>query len=237
MSQVIARRVGYGAAIVVLSGPSFAAKSRAVCRRRLSPRRPIRRRPVVCRRALKGPAFRALRDRRRPGVEFGGALKNVIAIAAGVGRRTGARPQCDGGADHARSGRNSRLASAEGGRRETLAGLSGLGDLVLTCTGRSEPQPPRRHRARARPIARRHPVAMRMVAEGMRTTGAALALGARHGVELPIAAQMAAVLDGHAQTLGPRADDVWCDVLMRTPSSAVAPKTSCSPPQARKRTR
>ena len=92
----------------------------------------------------------------------------------------------------------SRLACAEGGRRDTLAGLSGLGDLVLTCTGDLSRN---RHvgielgRGRALDDILR---GMHMVAEGVRTTGAALALGARHGIELPIAAQMAAVLEGRS---------------------------------------
>src|SRR5262249_54195700 len=89
-----------------------------------------------------------------------------------------------------------RLACAAGGRRETLAGLSGLGDLVLTCTGALSRHP---HlgvelaRGRALPgiLAR-----MKMGAGGGSATGAALELGARHGVELPIATQMEEVLGG-----------------------------------------
>jgi glycerol-3-phosphate dehydrogenase (NAD(P)+) len=85
-----------------------------------------------------------------------------------------------------------------GGRRETLAGLSGLGDLVLTCTG---------HLSRNRHVGvelargRQLPAilaSMKMVAEGVTTTTAALALGAQHGVELPIATQMAEVLAGRS---------------------------------------
>ena len=87
---------------------------------------------------------------------------------------------------------------AEGGRRDTLAGLSGLGDLVLTCTGSLS-----RNRHVGLELGRGRTLdevltEMRMVAEGVRTTGAALALGARHGIELPITAQMAAVLDGQS---------------------------------------
>jgi glycerol-3-phosphate dehydrogenase (NAD(P)+) len=92
----------------------------------------------------------------------------------------------------------SRLACAEGSRRDTLAGLSGLGDLVLTCTGdlsRNRRVGIELGRGRALPDILSH---MKMVAEGVRTTGAALALGARHGVELPLAAQMSAVLEGRA---------------------------------------
>jgi glycerol-3-phosphate dehydrogenase (NAD(P)+) len=90
----------------------------------------------------------------------------------------------------------SRLACALGGKRETLAGLSGLGDLVLTCTGDLSRN---RRVGIALGRGRRLPeilAGMRMVAEGVKTTGAALALGERHGVELPIAAQMADVLSG-----------------------------------------
>jgi len=87
-----------------------------------------------------------------------------------------------------------RLACAAGGRRETLAGLSGLGDLVLTCTGTLS-----RNRHVGVELARGRPLpeilaGMKMVAEGVVTTGAALKLGERYGVELPITTQMAEVL-------------------------------------------
>jgi glycerol-3-phosphate dehydrogenase (NAD(P)+) len=90
----------------------------------------------------------------------------------------------------------SRLACAAGGQRETLAGLSGLGDLVLTCTGTLS-----RNRHVGAELARGRSLpdilaGMKMIAEGVRTTDAALALGARHGVELPIAEQMSEVLNG-----------------------------------------
>jgi glycerol-3-phosphate dehydrogenase (NAD(P)+) len=79
--------------------------------------------------------------------------------------------------------------------------LSGLGDLVVTCTGNLS-----RNRHVGIELGRGRRLAdilagMQMVAEGVRTTGAALALGARHGLELPIAAQMGAVLDGHVTPL------------------------------------
>ena len=89
-----------------------------------------------------------------------------------------------------------RLGSRMGGRPETFAGLAGAGDLILTCTGALS-----RNRTVGLEVGRGRELqsvlsGMRMVAEGVRTTGAALALGARHGVELPLAAQMAAVLEG-----------------------------------------
>ena len=82
------------------------------------------------------------------------------------------------------------------GHRETLSGLSGLGDLVLTCTGTLS-----RNRHVGFELARGRSLdeilaSMKMIAEGVRTTGAALALGARYDVELPITTQMAEVLAG-----------------------------------------
>ena len=90
----------------------------------------------------------------------------------------------------------SRLAEAAGGRRETLSGLSGLGDLVLTCTGALS-----RNRSLGLELGRGRQLnevldGMKTVAEGVRTTGAAIELGKRYGVELPITAQMADVLAG-----------------------------------------
>jgi glycerol-3-phosphate dehydrogenase (NAD(P)+) len=130
------------------------------------------------------------------GVEVGGALKNVIAIAAGVAEGLGLGHNAQAALITRGLVEISRLAVAAGGRRETLAGLTGLGDLVLTCTG-----PYSRNRHVGIELAHGRRLAdvlagMKMVAEGVKTTEAALALGARHGVELPITEQMAAVLDG-----------------------------------------
>jgi len=128
------------------------------------------------------------------GVELGGALKNVVAIGAGVvdglgyGTNTLAALITRGLAEI------SRLAEACGGRRETLAGLAGLGDLVLTCTGRLS-----RNRALGVALARgatlqQHQAATRMVAEGVRTTLSAWRMASRLGVEMPITSQVHAVL-------------------------------------------
>jgi glycerol-3-phosphate dehydrogenase (NAD(P)+) len=130
------------------------------------------------------------------GVEIGAALKNVIAIAAGAVEGIGLGHNALAALITRGLAEMSRLACAEGGRRDTLAGLSGLGDLVLTCTGDLS-----RNRRVGIELGRGRRLdeilgGMRMVAEGVRTTGAALALGARHGIELPIACQMQAVLEG-----------------------------------------
>ena len=130
------------------------------------------------------------------GVEIGGALKNVIAIAAGVAEGLGLGHNALAGLITRGLAEISRLACAAGAKRETLAGLTGLGDLVLTCTGTLS-----RNRHVGVELARGRSLqdilaGMKMVAEGVRTTDAALALAARHGVELPIAAQVAELLAG-----------------------------------------
>ncbi|HUJ96413.1 MAG TPA: NAD(P)H-dependent glycerol-3-phosphate dehydrogenase [Terriglobales bacterium] len=146
-------------------------------------------------REFSDPRFRVYRNEDVIGVELGGALKNVIAIAAGV---------CDG----LNLGHNSvaalitrglaeitRLVVACGGRQETTAGLAGLGDLVLTCTGglsRNRSVGVELGRGRKLPeiIAGMHG----MVAEGVFTTNAAVGLARARDVEMPITEQMFAVL-------------------------------------------
>jgi glycerol-3-phosphate dehydrogenase (NAD(P)+) len=196
MSQVIAEEVGQERPVVVMSGPSFALE---VARGLPTAIVTASRDAAAARRiqeSLKGPTFRLYGSDDVPGVEIGGAFKNVIAIAAGVVEGL----QLGHNAMAALITRGlveiSRLACAEGARRDTLAGLSGLGDLVLTCTVDLS-----RNRHVGIELARGRCLddilsRMRMVAEGVKTTGVALALGERHGIELPIAAQMAAVLGG-----------------------------------------
>ena len=196
MSEVITDETVGRCPIVVLSGPSFAMEvSRGLPTAVLAASHQESAAAAV-QEHFRGPGLRLYLSGDVVGVEIGGALKNVIAIAAGCveGLQLGHNALCAlitrGLAEI------TRVACAEGGKRETLAGLSGLGDLVLTCTGSLS-----RNRHVGIELGRGRPLddilgGMRMVAEGVRTTGAALALGGRHGIELPIAAQMKAVLDG-----------------------------------------
>ncbi|HEX4565895.1 MAG TPA: NAD(P)H-dependent glycerol-3-phosphate dehydrogenase [Vicinamibacterales bacterium] len=197
MSQVIRDEVP-GRSIAVLSGPSFAIEvargmPTAVVVASSDPAAVARVQDL-----LRGSSFRLYASDDVTGVEFGGALKNVIAIAAGVVEGLGIGHNAMAALITRGLVEMSRLACAAGSRSDTLAGLSGLGDLVLTCTGDLSRN---RHvglelgRGRTLDDILGH---MRMVAEGVRTTRAALALGARHQVELPLAAQMAAVLEGRA---------------------------------------
>ncbi|MGE5814321.1 MAG: NAD(P)H-dependent glycerol-3-phosphate dehydrogenase [Acidobacteriota bacterium] len=196
MSQVIEEETAHSGRVAVISGPSFAAEVARQLPTALSVACSDGRAATAVQQDFRGPSLRLYVTDDVVGVEVGGAAKNVIAIAAGVvdglelGHNAKAALITRGLVEIA------RLACALGARRDTLAGLSGLGDLVLTCTGELS-----RNRHVGVELGRGRPIdeilsGMRMVAEGVRTTHAALALGAQHGVELPITSQMAAVLDG-----------------------------------------
>lgn len=180
--------------IAVLSGPSFAAEA-------------ARGEPTAVALAaqdvalagrlqeeLSGPSFRLYTNDDVLGVELAGAMKNVIAIAAGAcqGLGLGSNPQAAlitrGLAEMM------RLAAGLGARPETLSGLAGLGDLVLTCTGALS-----RNRHVGVELGKGHKLSeilaeMRMVAEGVDTAAPLLTLAGEHGIEMPITEQVDAIL-------------------------------------------
>jgi glycerol-3-phosphate dehydrogenase (NAD(P)+) len=130
------------------------------------------------------------------GVELGGALKNVVAIAAGMATGVGLGHNSAAALITRGIAEITRLAVACGGRRETLAGLSGVGDLVLTCTGSLS-----RNRTVGQALGqgRNLPEILESlggkVAEGVLTTRAALGLARLHQIEMPITEQMALILN------------------------------------------
>ena len=130
------------------------------------------------------------------GVELGGALKNVIAIAAGISVGVGLGHNSTAALITRGIAEITRLAVACGARRETLAGLSGIGDLVLTCTGSL-----RRNRSVGQALGqgRKLPEILESlggkVAEGVLTSRAALGLARQHGIEMPITEQMELILN------------------------------------------
>ena len=196
MSEVIAQEVGPARPVVVLSGPSFAAEVAQQLPTAVLAASSDAQATELVQKEFRGPYFRLYGSDDVVGVEIGGALKNIIAIAAGVVEGLGLGHNALAALITRGLAELTRLACAAGGRRETLAGLSGLGDLVLTCTGTLS-----RNRHVGIELARGRRLAdilagMKMIAEGVRTTGAALALGERYEVELPIATQMAEVLAG-----------------------------------------
>jgi glycerol-3-phosphate dehydrogenase (NAD(P)+) len=124
------------------------------------------------------------------GVELGGAVKNVIAIAAGVIEGLGLGHNPKAALITRGLAEITRLACACGGRSETLAGLAGMGDLVLTCTGDLSRN--RRVGFELGKGKKLHQIinSMNAVAEGGKTTGAAVALANRFGIEMPITQQV-----------------------------------------------
>lgn len=199
MSEVIAQESDHRHPVVVLSGPSFASE---VARELPTAVLAASADSAAVERVqaeFRAAYFRLYGSDDVVGVELCGALKNVIAIAAGVVEGVGLGHNALAALITRGLAEISRLTCAAGGRRETPAGLSGLGDLVLTCTGSLS-----RNRHVGIELARGRQLSeivagMKMVAEGVRTTGAALALGARYNVELPIATQIAAVLEGRVE--------------------------------------
>ena len=144
--------------------------------------------------AFSGPTFRLYTSLDPIGVEIGGAVKNVVAIGAGVCHGLDLGSNALAALITRGLAEMSRLALAMGGQAKTLGGLAGLGDLVLTCTGQLS-----RNRTVGLELAKgRKPEdivnSMKMVAEGIKTTSAAVDLASRYSVEMPIAEQMHAIL-------------------------------------------
>jgi glycerol-3-phosphate dehydrogenase (NAD(P)+) len=193
MSQIVAATADNPFA--VLSGPSFAqevaaAMPTAVVVASASPQI-----AHIIQRDFSSPSLRVYTNDDVPGVELGGALKNVIALAAGVAHGLNLGYNSSAALITRGIAEMTRLAIACGGRRQTLAGLSGIGDLVLTCTGslsRNRTVGIELGRGRQLPdiIESLHG----KVAEGVRSTTAALGLAARYAVEMPITQQMDAIL-------------------------------------------
>jgi glycerol-3-phosphate dehydrogenase (NAD(P)+) len=198
MSEVISQELGPERPVVVLSGPSFAMEVAKQLPTVVVAASHDRAAGDLVQAEFRGPSLRLYGSTDVIGVEIGGAMKNVIAIAAGVVEGLGLGQNALAALITRGLAEIARLAYAAGGQQETTAGLSGLGDLVLTCTGNLS-----RNRHVGIELARGRRLqdvlaGMKMIAEGVNTTRAALALGTRYGVELPIAIQMAAVLDGRS---------------------------------------
>ena len=193
MSQVVSAVTANPFA--VLSGPSFAQEVAAGMPTAVVAASTDPLTAQTIQRDFTSSSLRVYTNDDVPGVELGGALKNVIALAAGVanglnlGYNSAAALITRGIAEM------TRLAVACGGRRQTLAGLSGVGDLVLTCTGSLS-----RNRAvgielgRGRQLPDIIASLNGKVAEGVLSTAAALGLAARYAIEMPITEQMDAIL-------------------------------------------
>ncbi len=198
MSEIIREELSprFEPRLCVLSGPSFAREVALGDPTAVVVASEDRELAELVQAEFSSAAFRLYTSTDVVGVEMGGAVKNVIAIAAGVitGLGLGHNPMAAlltrGLAEM------TRLGCACGAKRETFAGLAGLGDLALTCTGELS-----RNRRVGIELGKGRKLAdivgsMRMVAEGIKTTGATLALAEKHGVDVPITYQVHRILSG-----------------------------------------
>jgi glycerol-3-phosphate dehydrogenase (NAD(P)+) len=194
MSEVLRDALGDRAVIGALSGPNIALEvgrglptaTVVACNEGM--------RAEEAQRRVSGTRLRAYTNNDVTGVEVGGALKNVIALAAGISDGMGAGDNAKAAIMTRGLAEMTRLGVALGGRQSTFSGLTGLGDLIVTCSS-----PHSRNRAIGIGIGSGKSLvelegSMTMVAEGVNTTREALRLGLKHRVELPIAEAVAAVL-------------------------------------------
>ena len=198
MTEVLAETIPQ-AAPAVLSGPSFAAEvarglptavTLAASDLALAGRLAA---------AMATPAFRPYTTVDMIGAEAGGAIKNVLAIACGVAEGRGLGRSAQAALITRGFAELTRLAVALGGEAETVAGLCGLGDLVLTCSS-----PQSRNMSLGLALGRGESLEAALagklsVAEGVASAPAVTALAARHGVETPICEAVRAILAGESE--------------------------------------
>jgi glycerol-3-phosphate dehydrogenase (NAD(P)+) len=197
IQEVVGRFCGFAPKIGAISGPSFAKEvaerhPTAVTVASIDTHLASR-----VQKDFSDPNFRVYMNDDLVGVELGGALKNVIAIAAGVVSGLGLGHNSVAALITRGLAEITRLAVACGAKPQTMFGLAGMGDLVLTCTGglsrnRSVGEALGKGEALEQIIAGMHG----MVAEGVLTTNAALGLARKHHMEMPITEQMYAILHG-----------------------------------------
>ena len=180
--------------LAYLGGPSFAKEVAACLPTAVSVAGHDAEMVAIAQEAFTTERFRVYSTDDVVGVELGGALKNVVAIAAGISDGLGFGHNTRAGLITRGLAEISRLAIAKGANPLTLAGLSGMGDLVLTCTGDLS-----RNRNVGLQIGQGKSLkeilgSMQMVAEGVRTTKSAKALSERDGVDMPITQEVYAML-------------------------------------------
>ncbi len=195
ISQILRNDGSQGLKIGALSGPSFALEAARGDPTAISIASQDGEVARIVQQEFSTATFRVYTNTDPVGVELGGALKNTIAIAAGVCAGLGLGHNSVAGLITRGLAEMTRLVVACGGQGETMAGLAGLGDLVLTCTGglsRNRSVGVELGRGRKLPdiLAAMHGT----VAEGVSTTTAAVGLARARGVEMPITEQMNAIL-------------------------------------------
>ncbi|GHD98314.1 glycerol-3-phosphate dehydrogenase [Defluviimonas sp. 20V17] len=186
----VIRRTCASATPAILTGPSFAADIARGMPTALTLACADVARGEALQRGLSTPVLRLYRTTDVTGAELGGALKNVIAIAAGVVIGAGFGDSARAALMTRGYAEMTRMAEALGARAETLAGLSGFGDLVLTCTSSQS-----RNFRFGEALGRRGTFDPAVTVEGAATARAVAKLAAQRGFEMPITRMIAALLD------------------------------------------
>jgi glycerol-3-phosphate dehydrogenase (NAD(P)+) len=193
--EVVLRLCGFEPQIGAISGPSFAKEVAEKHPTAVTVASTDSALAARVQKDFSGPSFRVYMNDDLIGVELGGALKNVIAIAAGVCSGLGLGHNSVAALITRGLAEITRLAVACGASSQTMFGLAGMGDLVLTCTGGLS-----RNRSVGEALGQGLPLQQiiegmhGMVAEGVLTTNAALGLAKKYQVEMPITEQMYAIL-------------------------------------------
>ena len=201
MSDVVAEEAP-GHSVVALSGPSFAAEVVARQPTAIVAASDDDAASAIVQEAFSNTHFRVYTHDDIIGVELGGSLKNVMAVAAGIVEGVGLGFNSRAALITRGLAEMTRLGNALGAKPATFAGLAGMGDLVLTCTGSLS-----RNRAIGVAVGQGATLAEALagketIAEGVTTTRSAHALAAREGVEMPIVATVHRILfDGHPARL------------------------------------
>ncbi|MDH5299733.1 MAG: NAD(P)-dependent glycerol-3-phosphate dehydrogenase [Gammaproteobacteria bacterium] len=197
LHQVVEQHMGRERRTAVLSGPTFAKEVAAGLPTAITAASPQASYAEAWAHWLSSETFRAYTSDDVIGVEIGGAVKNVLAIAAGIADGMGLGANTRAALITRGLAEVQRLGVAMGGKPETLMGLAGLGDLVLTCTD-NQSRNRRVGLALAQGKALEQILAdLGQVAEGVYAAKEIKQLAARHQVEMPIAEQVYAVLYGH----------------------------------------
>jgi glycerol-3-phosphate dehydrogenase (NAD(P)+) len=196
LHEVAAELLGPGVPLSVVTGPSFAREVALGLPTALTVHSDDEAFAQAVAQLLHGPSFRAYTGDDMRGAELGGAMKNVLAVATGVADGMDLGLNARAGLITRGLNEMLRLNHAMGGRPETLMGLAGLGDLVLTCTGDLS-----RNRRLGLALGRGKPLAeavreIGQVVESVQTADEVMRLAERHGVELPIAENVRDVLHG-----------------------------------------
>lgn len=211
--QIVSEELGSSDACGVLTGPSFAAEVGAGLPTAITLASADPGFAQHWSQALHQPRLRIYASTDPVGAEIGGGLKNVIAIATGISDGMGFGLNARAALITRGLAEIVRLGQALGARSETMMGLSGMGDLILTCTGDLS-----RNRRVGQELARGRPLAeilgsLGHVAEGVPTTREAVKLAQAHGVEMPISAAVDAIL----HTPGTELRDAVEQLLARDP--------------------